>query len=149
MTPPPNDGFILPHGGYKNLLSYQKSVVVYDGTVYFTKRWLARHGDRTVDQMVQAARSGKQNIVEGSAAAGLSKEMEVKLTNVALASLKELQEDYQDFLRTRKLPIWDADHAHTKRLRELNRTQGQATKRFKKASKMRVQKFPPTFCWGL
>ncbi len=124
MSQPPDDGFILPHGGYEKLLSYQKSVIVHDGTVFFVKRWLPAYGDRTVDQMVQAARSGKQNIVEGSAASGLSKEMEVKLTNVALASLKELQEDYQDFLRTRTHPVWEAEHPYGKRLRELNRTPG-------------------------
>ncbi len=128
----PEDGFILPHGGYEKLLSYQKSVIVYDGTVLFTKKWLPAYGDRTVDQMIQAARSGKQNIVEGSAASGLSKEMEVKLTNVALASLKELQEDYQDFLRTRQLPVWDAAHPYGKRLRELNRTPGATYATFRK-----------------
>ncbi len=74
--------------------------------------------------MVQAARSGKQNIVEGSRAAGTSKEMEIKLTNVARASLEELLEDYRDFLRTRHLEEWSADHAYTHRLRALNRTPG-------------------------
>ena len=70
---------ILPHGGYKRLLSYQKSEIVYDATVYFTKRFYSK-GDRTIDQMVQAARSGKQNIAEGSMASGTSKETEIKLT---------------------------------------------------------------------
>ena len=98
----PNPGFIPPHGNYKELLSYQKSEVVYDITYRFCQRFL-RKGDRTIDQMVQAARSGKQNIAEGSKASGTSKEMEVKLTNVARASLEELLVDYEDFLRVRDL----------------------------------------------
>ena len=130
--PSGESGFIPPHGGYEKLFSYQKAVIVYDGTVVFTKKWLPRHGDRTVDQMVQAARSGKQNIVEGSAAAPTSKEMEIKLTNVAKASLEELKEDYQDFLRTRQLPIWDAIHPYGKRLRVLNRTPDANYDTFKK-----------------
>ena len=131
MTPP-DDHFIPPHGGYEDLLSYQKAVIVYVGTCFFVKKWLPAYGDRTVDQMVQAARSGKQNIVEGSVASGTSKEMEVKLTNVARASLVELKEDYLDFLRTRKLPIWDTEHAYTKRLRDLNRTPGANYETFQK-----------------
>ncbi len=130
MDTPPS-GFLPPHGGYEQLLSYQKAVIVYDGTVYFTKRWLPAYGDRTVDQMVQAARSGKQNIVEGSAASGTSKEMEIKLTNVALASLRELQEDYQDYLRTRRLLVWEVGHPRTQRLRELNRTPGATYETFR------------------
>ena len=116
--------FLPPHGGYETLLTYQKSRIVYDGTVWFTKRWLPAYGDRTVDQMVQAARSGKQNIVEGSAASGTSKEMELKLTNVALASLRELEEDYRDFLRTRQLPLWGSAHPRRRWLSALNRTPG-------------------------
>ena len=99
-------GFIPPHGGYKNLLSYQKAEIVYDATVYFCDRFIDKRS-RTHDQMVQAARSGKQNIVEGSMASGTSKETEIKLTNVARASLEELLADYRDFLRVRKLPVWD------------------------------------------
>ncbi len=93
------NGFIPPHGGYQDLLSYQKSVIVYDVTVKFCSRFLGKF-DRTVDQMVQAARSGKQNIIEGSMASGTSKQTEIKLTNVARASLEELLEDYRDYLRT-------------------------------------------------
>ena len=78
----PDDRIIPPHGGYRKLLSYQKSEIIYDATVFFTRRFYSR-GDRTVDQMVQAARSGKQNIIEGSMASGTSKETELKLTNVA------------------------------------------------------------------
>jgi four helix bundle suffix protein len=106
MTDQP--GFIPPHGHYQELLSYQKAEVVYDLTFRFCERFLSR-GDRTIDQMVQAARSGKQNIAEGSKAAGTSKEMEVKLTNVARASLEELLIDYQDFLRVRDLKLWPKD----------------------------------------
>lgn len=98
--------FIPAHGGYENLLSFQKARIVYDGTVLFCQRFL-RKGDRTVDQMVQAARSGKQNILEGSQASGTSKETEIKLVNVARASLEELLEDYRDFLRVREVPLWD------------------------------------------
>ena len=101
-----NNGFIPSHVGYKNLLSYQKSEIIYDGTMYFTKRFFTKY-DRTIDQMVQAARSGKQNIVEASMASATSKETEIKLTNVARASLEELKIDFQDFLRTNKLPIWN------------------------------------------
>lgn len=99
-------GFIPPHGNYRELLSYQKSEVVYDITYRFCERFLKK-GDRTIDQMVQAARSGKQNIAEGSRASGTSKETEIKLTNVARASLDELLEDYRDYLRVRDLVIWD------------------------------------------
>jgi len=95
------ENFIPPHGGYEDLLSFQKARIVYDGTVRFCERFLERR-DRTVGQMVQAARSGKQNILEGSQASGTSKETEIKLINVARASLEELLEDYRDFLRVRK-----------------------------------------------
>jgi len=98
--------FIPPHGGYEELLSFQKARIVYDGTVAFCERFLNQR-DRTVDQMVQAARSGKQNILEGCQASGTSKEAEIKLINVARASLEELLEDYRDFLRVRKEPLWE------------------------------------------
>jgi four helix bundle suffix protein len=112
--------FIPSHGGYKNLISYQKSEIVYDATVYFTNRFY-RKNDRTIDQMVQAARSGKQNIAEASMASGTSKETEIKLTNVARASLEELLLDYRDFLRNRHLIEWPLDHPFTQRLRALNK----------------------------
>jgi four helix bundle protein len=92
-------GFIPPHGGYRDLLSFRKARIIYDGTKLFCRRFLDKR-DRTVDQMVQAARSGKQNILEGSKASGTSKETEIKLLGVARASLEELLEDYEDFLRT-------------------------------------------------
>jgi len=113
------EGFIPVHGGYRNLFGYQKAEIIYDGTVYFTNRFFHKY-DRTVGQMVQAARSGKQNIAEASMASGTSKETEIKLTNVARASLEELLIDYEDFLRTQKLPIWAKDHRLVARLRELN-----------------------------
>lgn len=99
-------GSIPPHGNYEALLSYQKAEVVYDLTFRFCQRFRAK-GDRTIDQMVQAARSGKQNIIEGSKAAGTSKETEIKLTGVARTSLEELLADYRDFLRVRDLRTWE------------------------------------------
>lgn len=99
---------VLPHGGYKKLIVYRKSDVVYQGTVAFCRRFLPARGDRTVDQMVQAARSCKQNIAEGSSASGTSKETELKLTNVARATLDELMEDYLDYLKRNGLAKWNA-----------------------------------------
>jgi len=113
-------GFIPLHGHYQKLLSYQKAEVVYDLTFHFCERFLKR-GDRTIDQMVQAARSGKQNIAEGSKASGTSREMEIKLVNVARASLEELLVDYQDFLRVRNLPIWSKDSKEAQYVRKLGR----------------------------
>ena len=89
---------------------YQKAVVLYQMTYVFTKRFLPIYGDRTVDQMVQAARSGKQNIVEGSADGVTSTEMELKLLNVARASIQELLEDYEDYIISHKLVKWTKDH---------------------------------------
>ena len=120
------EGFIPTHGGYRNLFSYQKAEIIYDGTVYFTNRFFNKY-DRTAGQMVQAARSGKQNIAEGSMASATSKETEIKLTNVARASLEELQIDFEDFLRTQKLPIWDKGHRLVARLRELNKSVAKPT----------------------
>jgi four helix bundle suffix protein len=110
--------FIPPHGGYEDLLSFQKARIVYDGTVRFCERFLDRR-DRTVGQMVQAARSGKQNILEGSKASGTSKDAEIKLVNVARASLEELLEDYRDFLRVRKLSLWDKNSREARFVRRL------------------------------
>ncbi len=126
------EGFIPPHGGYRNLLSYQRAEVVYDATVRFCGRYFDRR-DRTVDQMVQAARSGKQNIVEASMASGTSKETEIKLTNVARASLEELLADYRDFLRLRGLEEWEKTHPFAKRLSELARTPGADYETFRQA----------------
>ena len=104
-------GILLPQTKWENLFFYQKSAALYQMTVIFCRRFLPLCGDRTVDQMVQAARSGKQNIVEGCAAGVTSSEMEIKLLNVARASIKELKEDYTDFLATRHLVLWTAGHA--------------------------------------
>lgn len=125
------EGFIPKHGGYRNLITYQKSEIIYDGTIHFTGRAFKKY-DRTIDQMVQAARSGKQNIVEASMASGTSKEMEIKLTNVARASLEELKIDYEDFLRTNKLQIWPKEHPYVIRLRELNKIPNPTYDTFKK-----------------
>jgi four helix bundle suffix protein len=114
-------GFLPPHGNYQELLSYQKAEVVYDITYRICHRFLSR-ADRTLDQMVQAARSGKQNIAEGSKAAGTSKEMEIKLTNVARASLEELLVDYRDFLRVRDLRLWEKDSKEALFVRQLGNT---------------------------
>lgn len=97
---------IPKHGGYRNLKSFQVAQLVYDVTVRFCDRYVEKRS-RTHDQMVQAARSGVQNIAEGSQAAGTSKKTELKLTNVARASLEELRLDYEDFLRQRSLPLWE------------------------------------------
>ena len=99
-------GFIPPHGGYDKLLSFQKSRIVFDATARFCERFVDKRS-RTFDQMIQAARSGKQNILEGSQASGTSREAEIKLVNAARASLEELLEDYRDFLRLRDAPLWD------------------------------------------
>ena len=99
-------GLIPTHGGYRNLRSFQTAEIAYDGTVIFCDRFVSRRS-RTHDQMVQAARSGRQNIAEGSMASATSKKTELKLTNVAKASLEELLLDFEDFLRQRKLPQWD------------------------------------------
>ena len=114
----PAQGFIPPHGGYADLLSYRKALIVYDATVRFCARFLDKR-DRTVGQMVQAARSGKQNIVEGSMASGTSKEAEIKLMNVARASLEELLEDYRDFLRTEGGILWDKNSREALFVRKL------------------------------
>jgi four helix bundle suffix protein len=124
-------GFIPLHGGFRNLITYRKSEIIYDGTVYFTERFFRKY-DRTIDQMVQAARSGKQNIAEASLASGTSKETEIKLTNVARASLGELLIDYEDYLRTKKLEKWDRNHRLSKRFDELNKIPNANYETFKK-----------------
>src|SRR5438874_4114536 len=113
-----SETFIPPHGGYAGLLAYRKALVVFQGTVRFCERFLDKR-DRTIDQMIQAARSGKQNIVEGSKVSGTSKEAEIKLINVARASLEELLEDYRDFLRVRKVPPWPRDSREALFVRKL------------------------------
>ena len=134
-------GFIPKHGGYRNLISYQRAEIIYDGTVYFTNRFYRKY-DRTIDQMVQAARSGKQNIAEGCMASATSKETEIKLVNVARASLEELKIDYEDFLRTQKLPIWDIKHRLVTRFREINKTPNANYQTFEKA----IENESPEIC---
>jgi len=112
------EGFIPPHGGYENLFSYQKSLIIYDATVTFCDRFIDRKS-RTHDQMVQAARSGNKNIGEGSQVSGTSKESELKLVNVARASLEELLGDYQDYLRQRGLRLWDKNSREALYVRKL------------------------------
>ena len=90
-------GFIPKHGNYENLLSYKKSKIIFDATHIFCRKYFNKF-DRTIDQMIQASRSGKQNIIEGCMASATSKETEIKLVNVARASLEELLEDYKDYL---------------------------------------------------
>jgi len=109
---------IPPHGGYRDLQSYRMAEIVFDGTVAFCDR-LIDCRSRTHDQMVQAARSGKQNIAEGSMASGTSKKTEIKLIGVARASLEELLLDFQDYLRRQGLPLWGKDHAKAKEIRAL------------------------------
>jgi len=111
--------FIPKSKNYKNLLSYQKSVIIYDCTVIFCERFFRKY-DRTVDQMVQAARSGKQNIVEGSMAAKISSETEIKLTGVARASLQELLEDYEDFIRVKNYKFWKKSGKEASYVRKLS-----------------------------
>src|SRR6266478_4946680 len=120
MNPTEPPGFLPPHGNYQELLSYQKAEVVYDLTYRFCQRFLNK-GDRTIDQMVQAARSGKQNIAEGSKASVTSTETEIKLTNVARASLEELLIDYRDFLRVRDLKLWAKDSKEALFVRQLGK----------------------------
>ena len=115
----PDIPIVLPHGGYRNLIVYRKSETVYQGTVVFCRRFLPKFGDRTVDQMTQAARSCKQNIAEGSSAAGTSKETEIKLTNVARASLDELFEDYEDYIKAHGLSRWSASDSKYESARKL------------------------------
>ncbi|MFQ5714228.1 MAG: four helix bundle suffix domain-containing protein [Candidatus Scalinduaceae bacterium] len=118
MTNPNDSQLIPPHGGYQVLQSYQMSEIVYDATVVFCNRFINMHS-RTHDQMVQAARSGKQNIAEGSMASGTSKKFELKLVGVARASLEELLLDYQDYIRQKGLNLWTKDFPRAKEVRNL------------------------------
>jgi four helix bundle suffix protein len=115
---PESSRLIPPHGGYRELQSYQMAEIVYDATVMFCNRLIDRRS-RTHDQMVQAARSGKQNIAEGSMASGTSKKTELKLVGVARASLEELLLDFQDYLRQQSLPLWGKEHPKAREVRVL------------------------------
>ena len=134
-------GFIPPRGGYQNLLSYQKALIVFQATLYFCGRFIDKKS-RTHDQVVQAARSGKQNILEGSEASGTSKEAELKLTGVARASQEELLEDYRHFMRNRGIEEWATAHRYARRLRNLNRTPGANYDTFKKG----IEHRDPAIC---
>ena len=121
-SPIPPTTFLPQHGHYRHLRVYRVTEIIYDITFYFTRHYLSR-GDRTVDQMVQAARSGKQNIAEGNQAAATSSETEIKLTNVAKASLEELLDDYEDYLRVRNLQQWGSQHPRYEKLRAYARSE--------------------------
>jgi len=114
----PEPPLIPPHGGYQKLKSFQMAEIVYDATVVFCDRFIERRF-RTHDQMVQAARSGRQNIAEASQASGTSRKTELKLVGVARASLEELLLDYQDFLRHKGLVRWGRDDTRTREVRGL------------------------------
>ncbi len=116
---------IRPTGNYRKLLSYQKTEVIYEMTFYFCHKYLQK-GDRTIDQMVQAARSGKQNIIEGCAASATSAKTEIKLVNVAKASLQELLEDYIDYLRTRNHRQWEEGSVEWEAMRRLGKEHNDA-----------------------
>jgi restriction system protein len=107
---------LRPHGGYRRLRSFQVTEIIYDGTVSFCDRFVSKRS-RTHDQMVQAARSGRQNIAEGSRASATSSQTELRLVNVARASLDELLLDYEDFLRQRGLPMWSKDDPQAREVR--------------------------------
>jgi len=118
---PKDEEPLLPVGGnFRKLFTFQKAEAIFDITFYFAHKYLGRF-DRTIDQMIQAARSGKQNIAEGSAASVTSKETEIKLINVAKSSLLELLIDYQDYLRTRGHREWEDGSVEVEKMRELGR----------------------------
>ena len=113
--------FLPKKGNYRNLLVYKKAECLYDITYYFAHHYFVERKDRTIDQVVQAARSGKQNIAEGCAAASTSSETEIKLIGVARASMKEVLEDYIDYLRTRHLEQWPLDDPRTRQVQEYSK----------------------------
>lgn len=117
-----HDQIIPPRGDYQTLITFQKAELIYDLTFRFAHKHLRRN-DRTIDQMIQSARSGKKNILEGSKAGRTSKETEIKLTNVARASLEELLDDYKDFLRARDFALWPKNSKEALYVRQLGRRQ--------------------------
>lgn len=126
------------------LYFYQKTDVLYQLIFIFTKHHLQQFGDRTVDQMVQAARSGKQNIVEGSEDGMTSMEMEIKLLNVARSSIHELREDYEDYLKSRELPLWDKTHPRYDRMLKFCRNHNRWEDYEKLAAKMNAEEMANT-----
>ena len=131
-----SDRLVPPRGDYQTLLSFKKAEVVYDITFRFAHKFLSRD-DRTIDQMIQSARSGKKNILEGSKAGRVSKETELKLTNVARASLEELLDDYLDFLRARDLPLWEKNSKEAQYVRRLGRKTPQTFEYYREFVKTR------------
>lgn len=125
-----NTNLIPPHGGYRKLVSYQMAEIVYDATVKFCDRFINRHS-RTYDQMIQSARSGKQNIVEGSMASGTSKKIELKLIGIARASLEELLQDYEDYLRQNNLALWDKNDLRALEIRKIGKEKYKSYKSYK------------------
>ena len=119
--------FLPKKGNYRDLLVYKKAECIYDITFFFAHRYFIPTKDRTVDQVVQAARSGKQNIAEGCSAASTSSETEIKLLGVARASMKEVLEDYIDYLRTRKLEQWPLNDPRTKQVQEYSKKHNRPT----------------------
>jgi len=132
--------FLNNKGGYRNLRVYRLSEIIYDLTMIFARQYI-RAGSRTRDQIEQAARSGKQNIAEGSVASTTSSETEIKLTNVAKASLEELLLDYEYFLRQNKLPQWHKNHPRTIRLREYLKSDDFLNNPTEYASAMNAEEF--------
>lgn len=116
-----NERVLLEGANWKKLRFYQKSEALYQMTFVFCERFLPKHGDRTVDQMVQAARSGKQNIIEGSEDGKTSTEMELRLLNVARSSIHELREDYKDYLLSRQLSLWDKHHPRYNKMHDFTK----------------------------
>lgn len=114
-------GFFNKSGGYGSLKVYKVTEIIYDITYYFAHHYL-QGNDRTVDQMIQAARSGKQNIAEGSKASATSRKIEMNLTNIAKSSLEELMKDYNDYLRVRNLTTWGREHPRFEKMREYVKT---------------------------
>lgn len=121
-----NKNLLPPEKDYRQLYCFQKAEAIFDITYYFCHHYLKR-GDRTIDQMIQAARSGKQNIIEGIAAGTTSKEIEIKLVNVAKASLHELLADFEDYLRTRQHRQWEEHSIELNKMRELGRNHNDTT----------------------
>lgn len=113
-----NNNFLPQRGNFRDLIAFKKTECIYDITVLFTRKYLGK-GDRTIDQMVQAARSGKQNIAEGCAASTTSRETEIKLLNVAKASLQELLLDFEDYLRINNLAKWNVGNTRLAKLRDI------------------------------
>lgn len=133
-------GFIKQRGGYKNLRAYQITEILYDLTARFVRKYIPA-GSRTRDQMEQAARSGKQNIAEGSMAAETSRETEIKLTNVAKASLEELLLDYEDYLRQNSLQQWGKKHHRLSRLRDYVKSDAFMSYPMKHTEKMTAEEY--------